>query len=258
MAKKKVVKKKVPAKKKAAVKKAAAKKVTGLTKKGKPRKRAARKNPPPTAKEMSQHLPKLDMQKLKEKEEERKRNAELAEKRNKKSSGHLYKKGNTIWTRRSKHGRNALFESAELLLAAFQEYIQLCHDNPWYKKEVIKSGDAAGLILDVPCTIPYSIGGFCLYCDTYEGWWNQFKTSKTGQREDFTTVIRVIETTIKTQKFNGVTVGAFNATVMVRELGLVDRQATVTTDRKDVANLFPTEEEFEELLKEEEESKKKT
>lgn len=142
-------------------------------------------------------------------------------------------RGNQFWKQRSKHGRNTLFANAEALWEAAREYFEWCDNNPWLKAEAIKSGDMAGEIMKVPTARPYSLSGLLLYCGANETFWRQFKATDAGKSEDFSSIITHIEEVINTQQFEGASVGAFNANIIARKLGLSDKQ-DVTTDGKPI------------------------
>jgi len=136
--------------------------------------------------------------------------------------------GNTFWQLRSKHGRDKLFSSPEDLWEAACEYFEWCDDNPWIKNEAIKSGDMAGVIMKIPTQRPYTLTGLCLYLDCNAAYFRTFKAQATEKDKDFNTVIERIEDTIYTQKFEGATVGAFNANIISRDLGLIDKKDHTT------------------------------
>ncbi|GAB4000027.1 DNA-packaging protein [Spirosoma daeguense] len=128
-------------------------------------------------------------------------------------------KDNEFWKLRAKHGRDKLFETPQLLEEAAYEYFSWCQQNPLYKtdyrgKEVEE--------VQIPLPRPFTLSGLCLYCDVSENWWNEFK--RNDSRKTFTEVISRIETIIYTQKFEGAVVGLFNANIISRDLGLVDKK----------------------------------
>lgn len=131
-------------------------------------------------------------------------------------------KNNAFWKNRSSHGREKLFTTSSLLKEAAEEYFAWCDKNPWYKKSAIKSGDKAGQLVDEPTARPYTITGFLLYVEASESYWRKLKSNK-DLPEDFFTVIDYIEQVIYTQKFEGAAVGAFNANIIARDLGLVEK-----------------------------------
>lgn len=150
-------------------------------------------------------------------------------------------KGNQFWKLRSRHGRKKLFSTPKLLFQAASEYFQWCDNNPWIKKEQLKKPstiiNADGstylqTIADIPTARPYTLSGLCLYLDVNCQYFTDFKESllpkdgekQTKKQKDFSLVITRIEEIIKTQKFEGAAVGAFNANIIARDLGMVDKK----------------------------------
>ena len=147
-------------------------------------------------------------------------------------------KGNQFWKLRSKHGRDKLFASPDLLWDAACEYFQWCADNPWMKMEqtratkaslVVKStkGEIGEIstkeptdLTSLPTARPLTLTGLCLYLDCAE---NYFRVFKTNCSDDFLTVVTRIEHVIETQQFEGAAVGAYNANIIARKLGLSEK-----------------------------------
>lgn len=132
-------------------------------------------------------------------------------------------KNNQFWKQRSKHGRDKLFATPELLWEAACEYFEWSDKHPWKKNDFVGGGPKAGAKVSVDTSRPYTLSGLCLYCDASRDWWNKFRASAS---DDFLGVITRIEEIIYTQKFEGAAVGAFNASVIARDLGLVDKSET--------------------------------
>lgn len=142
--------------------------------------------------------------------------------------------GEPFWKRRTKHGRPRLFTTPEYLWEAACEYFQYCNENPWVKR-VFVGKDA--LPEEVPTAKPYTITGLCLFLGCGSSYWRNFKLKLATEnpefeykisdncKADFAAVIEQIEETIYTQKFEGAAVGAFNANIISRDLGLVDKQS---------------------------------
>ncbi len=149
-------------------------------------------------------------------------------------------KGNQFWKLRSSHGRDKLFETPQLLREAAAEFFNWVDAHPWYKVEGIKSGDAAGTLMKIPTVRPYTISGLLLYAGASDSFWRQFKSDcKAGKHDkDFLTVIDEIETTIYTQKFEGAAVGAFNANIIARDLGLADKSEHTGKDGGPIEQKF--------------------
>lgn len=147
-------------------------------------------------------------------------------------------KNNQFWKLRSKHGRDKLFETADLLWEVACEYFQWCDDNPWIKNEAIKSGDFAGQIVKVPTSRPYTITALCLYLGVNTKYFSDFKKSLKEDDQDFSEVVTRIEETIYSQKFEGAAVGAFNANIIARDLGLSDKKELDHTTKGESINLI--------------------
>lgn len=134
-------------------------------------------------------------------------------------------KGNQFWKQRSKHGRDKLFATPELLWEAACEYFAWCDDSPIVKKDVVRNGKNAGDVIEIPMQRPYSLSGFLFYVGAGDAYWRQFKIA---DHKGFSTVINDIEKVIETQQFEGATVGIFNANIIARKLNLTDKQEIVT------------------------------
>ena len=136
--------------------------------------------------------------------------------------------GNKFWELRSKHGRDKLFNEPQILLEAAQDYFKWCDDNPLYKNEMIKGGDMASEIIPVPIMRPYTLQGLTIYLGVNRKYLDDFESSikdKTDDKsKDYSQVITYIREVIYNQKFEGASIGAFNANIISRDLGLIDKQ----------------------------------
>lgn len=133
-------------------------------------------------------------------------------------------KGNEYWKNRSKHGRDKLFATPGLMWQAACEYFEWCNKHPWIKNDVVKGGDSAGTPLKTPTQRPFTLSGLCFYLHCNEAYFRTFKKQLPEGEQDFNTVISDIETIIDTQQFEGAAVGAFNANIISRKLGLTDKK----------------------------------
>ena len=123
-------------------------------------------------------------------------------------------KGNEWWRLRSSHGRNPKFETPEQLWEASLEYFEATDQRKWKKTE-FHGKDAAKCIVDQ--TTPYTKTGLYIFLDIVEGTWFNYK-----EKKDFFGVTTRVEAIIYTQKLEGASVGAFNASIIARDLGLKD------------------------------------
>src|SRR5215216_2277347 len=126
-------KKKVIAPKKILSKK---KVVEGLTNKGKPRQRASQNR--------LKHTDGIP----------------IGEGRKIKSSNKEYAIGNNWWTRRTKHGRDKLFESADLLWQQACVYFDWCKANPLYESK-LASQKGIPKVIQVAKIRVFTLEGLC-------------------------------------------------------------------------------------------------
>ena len=132
--------------------------------------------------------------------------------------------GNEYWKLRSRHGRDKIFSSSKILWRQACEYFTWCAANPWIKID-FKGKDTEKV--EIPTARPFTLYGLCLFLGVNTKYFNDFK--KTAN-EDFSEVITRIEEIIKMQKLEGAMVGAFNANIVARDLGLSDKQE-ISLDR---------------------------
>jgi hypothetical protein len=135
--------------------------------------------------------------------------------------------GNDWWQKRAKHGRDAMFTDPKLLLEELEGYIKWVENNP-----LIEIDYRGMKRVEIPRKRPVTLIGFCLYLGVTSSWWRQFKDSETyNANPDFSTVFKFVEDHVHNQQYEGAAAGFFNANIIARSLGLVDR-ADVTSDNK--------------------------
>ena len=130
--------------------------------------------------------------------------------------------GNQFWRLRSKHGRDKTFESPEQFKEAAYEYFDEADKNPWLKMEVVKTGENAGQLLPVPTQKPYTIQALCIFLGITEQTF--FNYEKDENYKDFFEVFMHVRNIIENQQMEGATVGAYNANIIARKLGLTDKK----------------------------------
>lgn len=122
--------------------------------------------------------------------------------------------GNQWWRLRATHGRDLIFSSPELLWSACCEYFEVTDERKWKKKDWVgKDADEVMRETDTP----YTKSGLYVFLDIDRKTWDLY-----AGREDFIPVVTRVEQIIWTQKFEGASVGAYNANIIARELGLRD------------------------------------
>ena len=139
-------------------------------------------------------------------------------------------KKNDFWKSRSKHGRDKLFKTPDDLLQSAVDYFQWCDDNPWNKIDY-KGSDVK--MVKIPTQRPYSLSGWRHFIGASETWLVEFKKHCD---EDFLRVISEVEQYIRMQQWEGSTVGAFNANIIARTLGLKE-QNDHTTNNKEITSI---------------------
>lgn len=128
-------------------------------------------------------------------------------------------KENQFWKIRSKHGRDKLFSTPELLLQSAQEYFEWCDENPYIAKKTVQS-EKSFTEEEKPTARPYSKGGWFIYIGCSDTWLKEFKKTATV---DFLRVIEDVENIIYTQQWDGAIIGAYNSNIIARSLGLIDK-----------------------------------
>jgi hypothetical protein len=129
--------------------------------------------------------------------------------------------GNQFWKARTKHGRDKIFASADLLWEACEEYFQWVEDNPLWENKVAQF---QGSVVDMPVAKmrAMTIDGLCLFLDIDDETWRRWR-----EDNDFCGIVSRAEKVIRSQKFAGAAADLLNANIIARDLGLTDRQ-TVT------------------------------
>jgi len=125
-------------------------------------------------------------------------------------------KGNQFWKARTKHGRNKLFESADLLWEACSEYFQWVEDNPLYEDKLVTFQGTA-THEPVAKMRAMTVEGLCLFLGIHFSTWADWRTQK-----DFTEVTARVDAIIRTQKFTGAAADLLNPNIIARDLGLSD------------------------------------
>lgn len=119
-------------------------------------------------------------------------------------------------------GVKKFIESPEQLWGLFEEYVNHERSNPMYKVEYVgKDGRAVSTPLEVPITFE----GFECYLED-RGVINDlgdYSKNKEGRYTDYAPIITRIKTNCFVHNFKGASVGLFNANIIARKLGLIDK-----------------------------------
>ena len=170
-------------------------------------------------------------------------------------------KGNNFWELRSKHGRDKLFATPDLMWDAACDYFIWCRANPLMEAQVVKGktieedevhGEVVKTVknyelVEVPRLRAFTIQGLCHYLDCNVGYFNDFETGLKTQIEnikskvtggiisvkdkenlkqlkDFSVIVTRIRETIYRQKFEGASAGFLKENIIARDLGLTDKK----------------------------------
>lgn len=139
--------------------------------------------------------------------------------------------GNDFWKHHSKHGRDKIFTTPEILWEAACEYFEWVKENPLY--ETIIQG---GKEFTLPKMRAMTIGGLCIFLDVQVTTFDNYCDKENDSYKAFLGVTGQIKEIIRTQKFEGASAGFLNANIIARDLGLTDKQEvtakviTVTVD----------------------------
>ena len=126
-------------------------------------------------------------------------------------------KGHPLWGNPLNHKK---LTPTELWDGAI-DYFKWCDENPWHKEDFIKSGEMAGSIVKLKTQRPYTIEGLCIHLNiSYQTFFNYSKEAGYETYFDICTHIRKV---IDNQHFEGGMVGAFNANIVTRKLGLTEK-----------------------------------
>ena len=135
-------------------------------------------------------------------------------------------KGNNFWKLRSKHGRDKIIESPEVMLDAIYEFLELKSEETIEKPEAIKSGDNAGTQFDLKFKDYPTLSELAHFLGfkTLKTWYN-YKNDK-----DFLQVITHAEEIFSTWKLKGAAIGVYNHSIVARDLGLADKKELTGKD----------------------------
>lgn len=152
------------------------------------------------------------------------------------SNRYVTPQGNQLWQLRTKHGRDRIFETPEILWSAACEYFQWAVDNPLPEADY-RGKDATLVILNK--LRAFSMHGLCIYLGINTKYFYQFQLNIEGRDDDlsrdFSNIITRIIETIYEQKFTGAAAGLLNPNIIAREIGLAEKteNKNVTIDLTD-------------------------
>lgn len=127
--------------------------------------------------------------------------------------------------------------TAHQLMFVFKEWLSQIKDQSFYKPELIKSGEAAGTIVEVPIYKPLTIAGFCLFANISVQTFNTYCNVEVQKdKELLETSIRIREH-IQDSQVSGAIAGHYNSNIVSRLNSLKDQQEIELTGTKEVINI---------------------
>lgn len=133
--------------------------------------------------------------------------------------------GNDFWKHHSKHGRDKIFTTPEILWEASCEYFEWVKENPLM--ETIIQGNKEW---QVPKMRAMTIEGLCIFLDVGSKTFYNYCSDENDSYKAFIHITTQIKHIIRTQKFEGASAGFLNANIIARDLGLADKKEVTTTE----------------------------
>lgn len=128
--------------------------------------------------------------------------------------------GNQFWKARTKHGRDKLFASPEILWDACCEYFEWVDANPLYEDKLVTfQGEATHEPIAKMRIM--TLVSLCLFLDISEQTWRVYR-----DKQDFIEVCTKAEQVIRQQKMAGAAADLLNPMIVARDLGLKDHSAS--------------------------------
>lgn len=148
--------------------------------------------------------------------------------------------GNQFWKQRSKHGRDKIFATPEMLWQEACAYFESIDSNPFTKVEAktVNIGDFQSKIelAKMPVMKPYTIQGLTRYLDCNTHYLYHFEDQLKGKTDELSEGFRQILTRIREiiyeQKYSGAASGFFNGNLITRDLGIADKKEIDKTLKK--------------------------
>ncbi len=128
--------------------------------------------------------------------------------------------GNKYWQLRKKHGKDKVFKSPEELWQKSCEYFEWIDDNQALKND-FKGKDVEEVFYAFDR--PYTEGGLITFLKISDTTWENYCSGKKPWK-DYVAVASTIKRIIRTNKFEGASIGFFSANIIARDLGLADKK----------------------------------
>lgn len=129
-----------------------------------------------------------------------------------------FAKGNQLWRTNKMVPRPFKFNSPEEFLAAVQAYFEWSDESPIIEQKAF----GTGLRMNIGHARPLTIGSACVHMGIHITTWANYR-----EKDGFSEVVQMVESIMTEQKFAGAAVGIFNANIIARDLGMVEKKKVI-------------------------------
>lgn len=131
-------------------------------------------------------------------------------------------KGNQYYLLNKSVGRKPMIDNVEFFIDGWNRYVEFCLSTPLMQKVVqkrkISRDEEVVEIVDLPHTRAFTIEGYCNFIEVSKDLFYDYL-----KKEAFSDILSHIQQRCYVQKFEGAASGFYNANIIARDLGLVDR-----------------------------------
>ena len=134
-------------------------------------------------------------------------------------------------TRKAAYSPKQLYESA-------CEYFRYVETHPFYERKIAGTYYGEPMMVDVPKKRPMTLSGLLIFLEiSSNSWYRIYK-----KRTRYSKVVSLIEMIIQDQKFTGAATGFFKENLIIRDLGLADKQDVTSKGKSIKPNISITNE----------------
>ena len=127
----------------------------------------------------------------------------------------------SLWRNAVRRHKELTQFTPENLIPAFCEYISWCEDNP-LNSSVLTSYQGESTLNDVPKMRMPTLSGLCVWLGIHRDSWGAWRRG--DQRLELKASVEWCESILYDAKITGAAAGLLDSKIIVRELGLVERQ----------------------------------
>lgn len=124
--------------------------------------------------------------------------------------------GNNLWQLRENPGRERVYKTADDLWTAIVSYFQWACDNPTVIEKAMNVGGTVEYVKEVKPR-PMTNAALCVHLGICVATWHEY-----GKSDDYGFIVKQAKAIMFDNKFTGAAAGTMNASLISRELGLVD------------------------------------